>query len=135
MKNLRAAVVTIAAAASLAVVVPSTAQAAADCKSGGQAYICEYGITTQKLPNGTKEVFAVAPDHSVATRWTDSDGDWSHWESLGGYAKSKVVTSHYPTSPPGYFSIHALGADDFYWFRERDTNGNWSAWARNRDPQ
>ncbi|GGT25434.1 hypothetical protein GCM10010222_79230 [Streptomyces tanashiensis] len=135
MKKLRAAVVTIAAVAGLAMAVPPTAQAASGCTSGGKAYICEFGVTTKKLPNGTKQVFLVAPDRAVWTRWTDSDGDWSHWLSMGGVAMSAVVITVPQASLPWQFAIHVIGGDGVGWFRERDANGNWSEWARNRDPQ
>ncbi|MFE0376039.1 hypothetical protein ACFW1M_10700 [Streptomyces inhibens] len=127
MKKLRAAVVTIVAAASLAVVVPSTAQAADECKSGGQAYICEYGISSHNLSNGTKQVFTVAPDHSVVTRWTDTDGAWSRWASLGGHALSKIG---FRVKSADEFTIVTHGTDGFPWGRERDRNGNWGPWSQ-----
>ncbi|MEE1772394.1 hypothetical protein PUR34_30580 [Streptomyces sp. JV185] len=124
MKKLRAAGVTLAAAASLAVVVPATAQAA-DCKSGGQAYICEYGVTTHTLPDGTKQVFAVAPAHNVVTRWVDSDGDWSNWESMGGYALSKVRAFNHSDGT----SRIVVNMEADVWQRLRNLNGYWSPWS------
>ncbi|WP_459739525.1 hypothetical protein [Streptomyces sp. E-15] len=56
MNKFRAAVVTVAAVAGLAVAVPQAAQAANGCKTGGRSYMCEFGITTKKLPDGTKQV-------------------------------------------------------------------------------
>ncbi|MEU6975546.1 MULTISPECIES: hypothetical protein [unclassified Streptomyces] len=135
MKKFKATLVTLAAVAGLAVAVPSTAQAATGCKTGGHAYICEYGVNTKVLPDGTKQVFVVDPDRSVWTRWTDSDGDWSSWLSMGGVAMSGVVTSVWQQSLPWQFSIHVIGTDGHGWFRERGADGSWSAWAPNRDPQ
>jgi hypothetical protein len=133
VNRIKAAVVTAAAVASLVVTV-APAQAAESCKSGGQTYMCEYGITTKKLPDGTKQVFAVGLDREVHTRWTDSDGDWSDWESMGGVAMSAVALTQ-SRYDPWVFSIHVIGTDGFGWFRERGENGYWSDWARNRDPQ
>ncbi|MFB7216521.1 hypothetical protein [Streptomyces sp. NPDC056255] len=126
MKKRMAAVATLAAAASLAVVVPSTAQAASECKSGGQAYICEYGVTTHTLPDGTKQVFAVAPVHNVVTRWVESDGDWSRWESMGGYGLSKVRAFN---NSNGTTRIVVTMEDD-NWERNRQLSGYWTPWSR-----
>ncbi|GAA2820254.1 hypothetical protein [Streptomyces showdoensis] len=136
MNKLKAGILTLAAVAGLGVAVPSTAQAANGCKTGGHAYMCEFGVTTKVLPDGTKQVFLVdAADRSVWTRWTDSDGDWSRWVSMGGVAMSAVQTTVWDNSRPWEFSIHVIGRDGYGWFRERGADGSWSDWARNRDPR
>ncbi|MFI0716226.1 hypothetical protein ACH4SK_37630 [Streptomyces inhibens] len=125
MKKFRAAIVTMAAAASLAVMVPSSAQAAEECKSAGQAYICDFGITTHKMPDGGKQVFAVAPQRNVVTRWEQSDGSWSHWESMSGIVDSKVRC--FDDVGPGKTRIVA-DMNGGVWERVRLESGTWTPW-------
>jgi hypothetical protein len=133
MNKIKAAVVAVAAVAGLAVAVPPVAQAANGCKTGGHAYMCEFGITTKKLPDGTKQVFVVGTERAVWTRWTDSDGDWSEWESMGGRAVSTVVITD--EGQPWQFAIHTIMPDGYGWYRLRNVNGYWTDWARNPDPK
>ncbi|WP_314616945.1 hypothetical protein [Streptomyces stackebrandtii] len=87
----------------------------------------EYGISTTRFPNGTKEEFVVGADHAVWTNWTYTDGSWNGWVSMGGWVKSGIEIG-YLRDDPYNFTIAAVGSDDNYWFRERYTDGSWSNW-------
>ncbi|MEU0847001.1 hypothetical protein ABZ387_03425 [Streptomyces flaveolus] len=120
----------IAAAAVASVAVVATPAEASNCSRGGGVYICEYGVTNYKLPNGTKQEFVVGTDRAVWTRWTDSDGDWSGWMSMGGRAWSTARAYDYDTSDPWTFRVFYYDETGEYWGRNRDHDGNWSTWTR-----
>ncbi|MER7760184.1 hypothetical protein [Streptomyces sp. NPDC097619] len=124
----KAAVVAAAALASVAVV--ATPAQASYCSHGGGVYICEYGVTTYPLPNGTKQEFVVGSDRAVWTRWSDSDGVWSRWISMGGKTPGKIYVKDYETSDPWTFRVYYFDEKAEYWARNRDHDGNWSAWRR-----
>ncbi|MEV4502094.1 hypothetical protein [Streptomyces klenkii] len=82
MKRIKAVVVALATMAGLAVAV-TPAQAADTCTAGGGGkYVCDFGVTDHKLPNGEKEQFLVGLDYAVWTRWTVSK-QWTGWVSMG----------------------------------------------------
>lgn len=132
VRKFKAALIAAAAVASVAVV--ATPAEASSCSRGGGAYICEYGVTSYKLPNGTKQEFIVGTDHAVWTRWTDSDGDWSRWQSMGGNAWSKAYAYDYDTSDRWSFRVFYYDQSAEYWGRNRDHNGNWSPWTHYDTP-
>lgn len=127
-KRCKAAVLALVAVAGLA--VAATPAQASSCKRGGGVYLCEYGVTSYKLPNGTKQEFVVGTDRAVWTRWTDSDGDWSGWMSMGGRAWSPARAYDYETSDPWSFRVFYYDETGEYWGRNRDHDGNWSSWIR-----
>ncbi|MDF6017037.1 hypothetical protein [Streptomyces sp. JH34] len=128
VRKLKAAVIVAAAVVSVSVV--ATPAEASNCSRGGGVYICEYGVSSYKLPDGTKQEFVVGTDRAVWTRWTDSDGDWSGWMSMGGNAWSTVRAYDYETSDPWTFRVFYYDQTAEYWGRNRDHDGNWSSWTR-----
>ncbi|GLX19822.1 hypothetical protein Slala01_34660 [Streptomyces lavendulae subsp. lavendulae] len=128
VRKFNAAVIAAVAVASVAVV--ATPAEAGGCSRGGRAYICEYEPTTHPLPDGRKQDFIVGTDRAVWTRWTDSDGDWSKWMSMGGRASSKAYVYDYDTSDPWSFRLFYYDEKAEYWGRNRDHDGNWSSWIR-----
>ncbi|MEV7544088.1 hypothetical protein [Streptomyces sp. NPDC089915] len=127
VRKFKAAVIAAAALASVAAV--ATPAEASNCSRGGGVYICEYGVTSYKLPNGTKQEFIVGTDRAVWTRWTDSDGDWTGWSSMGGRASSTARAYDYDTSDPWTFRVFYYDERGEYWGRNRDHDGNWSGWT------
>ncbi|MEV6956258.1 hypothetical protein [Streptomyces sp. NPDC051183] len=128
VQKLKAAVIAATAVASVAAV--ATPAEAGSCSRGGRAYICDYGVTSYLLPNSTKQEFVVGTDRAVWTRWTDSDGDWSGWESMGGKAWSTARAYDYDTSDPWTFRVFYYNDKGEYWGRNRDRSGTWSPWTR-----
>ncbi|WP_404867404.1 hypothetical protein ACI1MP_01125 [Kitasatospora griseola] len=127
IRKLKAVVVAAAVAAGVA--VSSAPAQASVCSSAGREYICEYKVATYNLPNNTKQNFVVGADYAVWTRWTDTNNVWGPWISMGGNVRSSVSFLT-PTSDPWNFLIIAMGTDNNTWGRERDHNGNWSAWFK-----
>ncbi|MGW2672487.1 hypothetical protein ACWC5F_31115 [Streptomyces sp. NPDC001272] len=134
VRKLKAAAVAATAVASVAVMATPAQAGAAYCSHGGGVYLCEYSPTTRVLPDGTKQDFVVGTDRAVWTRWTDSDGDWSRWMSMGGKAYSKVYTYDYDTSDPWSFRMFYYDQQAEYWGRNRDHDGNWSGWIHYDTP-
>ncbi|MFQ6144578.1 hypothetical protein ACLMNJ_16100 [Streptomyces seoulensis] len=132
VQKVKAMVIAAAAVASVAVVA-APAQAG-NCSRGGGVYLCEYGVTSYKLPNGTKQEFIVGTDRAVWTRWNDSDGDWTGWTSMGGQAWSTAYAYDYDTSDPWTFRVFYYDQSAEYWGRNRDHNGNWSPWTHYDTP-
>ncbi|GAA5074305.1 hypothetical protein [Streptomyces similanensis] len=132
VQKVKAIVIAAAAVASVAVVA-APAQAG-NCSRGGGVYLCEYGVTSYKLPNGTKQEFIVGTDRAVWTRWSDSDGDWTGWMSMGGQAWSTAYAYDYDTSDPWTFRVFYYDQSAEYWGRNRDHNGNWSPWTHYDTP-
>ncbi|GAA0296939.1 hypothetical protein GCM10010302_39500 [Streptomyces polychromogenes] len=126
VRKLKAAVIAAAAVASVAVV--ATPAEASNCSRGGGVYLCEYGVTSYKLPNGTKQEFVVGTDRAVWTRWTDSDGDWTRWMSMGGRASSTARAYDYDGGDGWTFRVFYYDETGEYWGRNRDHDGNWSPW-------
>ncbi|MFJ7130969.1 hypothetical protein [Streptomyces sp. NPDC098101] len=129
MRRLKSALAAVAALAAFAGVgvAAAPAQAATHCTTKGQKYFCEYGVTTTKFPDGTKQEFVVGADHGVWTNWTRTDGSWNGWTSMGGWVKSRVEIDYFQDSPLN-FSIAAIGSDGNYWFRIRHSDGSWTGW-------
>ncbi|MFK0104080.1 hypothetical protein [Streptomyces sp. NPDC091217] len=129
MRTFRSALTAVAALAAFAGVgvAAAPAQAATNCTDKGHKYLCQYGITTTQLDNGTTEEFVVGTDHAVWTNWSYPDGSWNGWVSMAGWVQSPVYIGHFPGSLD-YFTIDAVGSDGNYWFRLRSTNGSWSPW-------
>ncbi|MGW4726123.1 hypothetical protein [Streptomyces sp. S1] len=129
MRRLKSALAAVAALAAFAGVgvAAAPAQAATSCTTKGQKYFCEYGVTTTKFPDGTKQEFVVGTDHGVWTNWTRTDGSWNGWLSMGGWVKSRVEIGYFQDSPLN-FSIAAIGSDGNYWFRIRRSDGSWTDW-------
>ncbi|MFB7611201.1 hypothetical protein [Streptomyces gardneri] len=129
MRRFKSALAAIAALAAFAGVgvAAAPAQAATYCTNKSQKFFCEYGISTTKFPDGTKEEFVVGADHAVWTNWTYTDGSWNGWVSMGGWVKSGIEIGYLQDNPYN-FTIAAIGSDDNYWFRVRHTNGSWSSW-------
>ncbi|MFJ9707156.1 hypothetical protein [Streptomyces sp. NPDC101234] len=130
MRRFRSALTAVAALAAFAGVgvAAAPAQAATICKDKGINYLCQYGITTTKLDNGTTQEFVVGTDHAVWTNWSYSDGNWNGWVSMAGWAQSRVSIGRSSSGTLNYFTINAIGSDGNYWFRQRFTNGQWSPW-------
>jgi hypothetical protein len=129
MRRFRSALTAVAAlAAFTGVGVAAPAQAATYCSTKGQKYFCEYGVSTTKLVNGTKEEFVVGADHAVWTNWTYPDGSWNGWESLGGWVKSRIDVDPQQQTSDSLIFMSAIGKDDNYWFRVRYPSGSWTAW-------
>lgn len=133
MKRTKAVAVAVAVAAG---VLAATAPAeASECKRGGGRYICEYGVTTKDLPNGERQEFIVGTNQAVWTRWTEPDRGWNRWQSMGGYAKSKVtVTDHWSFGDPWAFTLIVKGKDDWLWVNHRSHEGDWSGWQHHPGP-
>lgn len=129
MRRFRSVFATVAVLAAFAgaSAVAAPAQAATYCTTKGQKYFCEYGISTTKFLNGTKEEFVVGPDHAVWTNWTNPDGSWNGWVSMGGWVKSRIeVTAQ--EQPNSIIQMSAIGKDDGLWLRFRYSNGVWTDW-------
>ncbi|MEU8775511.1 hypothetical protein [Streptomyces sp. NPDC048606] len=129
VRKIQAVAVAAAALASVAVVA-TPAEASSYCSRGGGVYFCEYGVTKHRLPDDTKQEFVIGTDRAVWTRWTDSDGDWSKWMSMGGRASSQAYVYDYDTSDPWSFRLFYYDEKAEYWGRNRDHDGNWSGWIR-----
>ncbi|WP_157880778.1 hypothetical protein [Streptomyces sp. Root1310] len=130
MRRFKGALVAVAALAAFAGVgvAASPAQAATYCSTKGQKYFCEYGVSTTKLANGTKEEFVVGADHAVWTNWTYPDGSWNGWVSMGGWVKSRITVDPQQATSDAIIIMSAIGKDDNYWFRIRGSNGSWTKW-------
>ncbi|MFI5983630.1 hypothetical protein ACIBEA_22465 [Streptomyces sp. NPDC051555] len=133
--RIRAAVLAATLLAGLAVAV-TPAQALSHCNGGGGAvYICEYGVTTHALPNGAKQEFLIGTDRALWTRWTDTRGTWSGWQSMGGVFTDKIyVIDRWSAGDPWRFALSVRGDDGYQWVNLRDHGGGWSGWHRMPDP-
>ncbi|GGQ21302.1 hypothetical protein [Streptomyces roseolilacinus] len=129
MRRFRSALAATAALAAFAGLgaAAAPAQAATYCTNKGQKYLCEYGVSTTKFLNGTKEEFVVGADHAVWTNWTHPDGSWNGWVSMGGWVQSRVNVDPEETSRT-LIVMSAIGKDGNRWFRMRHTNGYWTEW-------
>ncbi|CAL9322023.1 hypothetical protein [Streptomyces sp. SudanB182_2057] len=126
-RSVLAAAVTLAAFAGVGVAA-APAQAATYCTNKGQKYFCEYGVSTTKMANGTKEEFVVGSDHAVWTNWTYPDGSWNGWVSMDGWVQSRIEADAEQKTADSWISISAVGGDGNRWFRVRYGNGTWSDW-------
>ncbi|MCB5164952.1 hypothetical protein LG634_08935 [Streptomyces bambusae] len=133
VRKLKAAVIAATAVASVAVMA-TPAQATNYCSLGGGVYFCDYGVTSYPLPNGTTQEFVVGTDRAVWTRWTNTNGQWSRWMSMGGKAYSKVYVHDYETSDPWSFRAFYWDQIGEYWGSNRDHDGNWSKWTQYDTP-
>ncbi|WP_260610803.1 hypothetical protein [Streptomyces sp. WAC06614] len=126
--TIKAVLLTAAAVAGLA--LTTTPAQAANCSLGGGVYICEYGVTTQNLPNGTTQQFVVGTDSAVWTRWTSTSGSWSGWQSMGGRAASKIYIhdGRFPDGDPWTFWVLYHGSDGYAHENGRKHDGNWTGW-------
>ncbi|MBF6048517.1 hypothetical protein GO001_25475 [Streptomyces sp. NRRL B-1677] len=112
LKRIKAVAVALATMAGLAVAV-TPAQAADTCTAGGGGkYVCDYGVTDHKLPNGEKEQFLVGLDYAVWTRWTVSK-QWTGWVSMGmpdplGNARATSKISVSDAQGQGKFETHIV---------------------------
>ncbi|WP_330456116.1 hypothetical protein OIB37_04070 [Streptomyces sp. NBC_00820] len=133
MKRIKAALLTAAVVAGVAVTAATPAQALSYCNVGGGTVICEYGVTRTTLPDGTLQEFAIGTDKAVWTRWTTSSGGWTSWQSMGGEWRSGVTIR---TQQVGsyLFAIVLKGTDDWLWWDLRDSQGNWTGWSHVPDP-
>ncbi|MFJ3876162.1 hypothetical protein ACIPW5_01730 [Streptomyces sp. NPDC090077] len=106
---------------------PNPAAAAGYCHVAGLGgdYICEYGEAWQTFPNGTRQVFIVGTDFAVWTRWNNTGGGWSDWQSLGGTVRSGVRIEGNNTWTP---TISVVGMDGERWYRHRLNSGSWTGW-------
>jgi hypothetical protein len=113
-----------------------------DPKIGGTFY-CDLdlgwtsGEATWTFPNKTTEKFVIGTNAAVWTAWSNTSGGWTGWT---GWTSMGGVATAYP--PQFYFGgkffqqagglwtprLDIVGADGGVWFRQRDTEGNWSAW-------
>ncbi|MGE7390700.1 hypothetical protein ACQKM2_35005 [Streptomyces sp. NPDC004126] len=91
----------------------------------GGDYICEYGEAWQTFPNGTRQVFIVGTDFAVWTRYSNTGGGWSGWESMGGTVRSGVRIEGNNSWNP---TISVVGMDGERWFRHRLNSGSWTGW-------
>lgn len=126
-KSVLAAVAAVAACAGVGMAA-APVQAATSCTNKSQKYFCEYGISTTKLANGTKEEFVVGSDHAVWTNWTYPDGSWNGWVSMGGWVQSRIQVDPQQSTSDSLVFMSALGKDNNYWFRVRYPNGTWTDW-------
>ncbi|MFF9567741.1 hypothetical protein [Streptomyces sp. NPDC014685] len=132
-KRVRAALLVASVVAGLAVAA-APAQAS-ECRKGGAVYICEYGVSVQKLPDGTRQEFVIGTDEAVWTRWTNTSGKWTGWVSMGGVAKSAVtITDHWSFGDPWVFSLVVKGSDGQLWVNHRPHEGNWTGWYPHPGP-
>ncbi|MFD0356217.1 hypothetical protein ACFVHW_21130 [Streptomyces sp. NPDC127110] len=133
--RIKAGVLAAATVAGLALTT-APADAADHCKAGGGGvYICQYGVTKHKLPDGGKQQFLVGTDNAVWTRWTDSDGDWTHWSSMGGTARSEIVViDRFSGGDPWQFSLSVEGNDGWRFVKTRHHDGSWTDWYPMPDP-
>ncbi|MFJ9648894.1 hypothetical protein ACWEPM_33810 [Streptomyces sp. NPDC004244] len=93
----------------------------------GGDYICEYGESWHTYPNGQRQVFIIGTDFAIWTRWNDSNGNWSGWESMGGRAASGVRVEGNKTWNP---TISHVGTDGDRWYRHRLNSGSWTNWQK-----
>jgi hypothetical protein len=138
--NLATATVAASAMALAAVVLPTgpanAAPAAAAAAAAedtchhptlGGTYICDYGVATATLADGRKQVFVVAPNHSVYSRWQLGGGTWNDsWYDMGGDVWSPVQVTHNSTN---HIRIEVTGSDGDRYFRHRNASTEaWSWW-------
>ncbi|AZM92504.1 hypothetical protein [Streptomyces sp. W1SF4] len=99
--------------------------AAGSCHVSGLGgdYVCEYGEAWQTFPDGTRQVFIVGTDFAVWTRYGNTSGGWSGWESMGGEVRGGVRIEGNHTWNP---TISAVGRDGDLWFRHRLNSGSWT---------
>ncbi|MEV3874249.1 hypothetical protein [Streptomyces sp. NPDC049906] len=103
------------------------APAASGCSyDGGARYICAYGISKVKYPNGQVEEFHVGTNWWVYSRLSSSGG-WSNWKPTHGMARSRIEVFNNNTWSP-YLRI--IGNDGNYWYRARDAVNGWGSWHR-----
>ncbi|WP_307669025.1 hypothetical protein [Streptomyces sp. V2I9] len=135
MKKIKAAVVTVAAMAGLAVSI-TPAQAADICTAGGNGkYICKYGVTKHDLPNGEDEQYFVGTDYAVWTRWT-TNGSWSRWTSMGkpdpygkASAASPIKVTDTQTSNQFRTTVHLTNSNGAFVGKTRyDIGLDWQNW-------
>ena len=123
-----AAVVTTAVAGLGATAAPAQASSAT-CTDRGLTYLCAYGEVAVTLADGTTQVFAVAPDHTLRTSWDNSASVWTSWRSMGGYAQSPINDSYsFGDNDLYHFAIVVLGANGHGEYRERGDDGVWTPW-------
>ncbi|MCX4549925.1 hypothetical protein OG204_17075 [Streptomyces sp. NBC_01387] len=135
MKKIRVAVLTAAVLAGLAVTA-APAQAVSHCKDSGAVYICEYGVTVQKLPDGTKQEFLVGTDSAVWTRWNNTSGKWTGWQSMGGVVSGRIVViDRWSNGDPWKFALSVPTPDGGRWVNARNHEGVWTGWFPMPDPE
>ncbi|MFD8850323.1 hypothetical protein [Streptomyces sp. NPDC059604] len=132
-KKFKAALLAAAVFAGLA--VATTPAQASECKRGGGVYICEYGVSVKKLPDGTRQEFIIGTNKAVYTRWNDTSGDWTKWKSMGGSAKSGVsITDHWSQGDPWSFHLVITQTDGQFWVNGRKRDGFWTGWYPHPGP-
>lgn len=75
---------------------------------------------------GRLDVFITGTDGALWHRWYPykDDGNWSHWESLGGTLVGAPTVASWA---PGRLDVFGVGQDNALWTRYYD-NKKWSAW-------
>ena len=123
-----AAVVTTAVAGLGATAAPAQASSAT-CTDRGLTYLCAYGEVAVTLADGTTQVFAVAPDHTLRTTWDNSASVWTSWRSMGGDIVGKIHR-YQPAkkTDPDTFAIVGQGAVGYGVGRGRGDDGVWTPW-------
>jgi hypothetical protein len=119
----------VAAVPAQATVMPPAPPNVTYCQQSGATYICQYGMATAVLANGTKENFVVGTDFAVWTDLQNPDGSWSGWSSMGGVVYSKVNIAHAFFDDENQVVISAKGSDGNQWARARTDNGEWTPWV------
>ncbi|MGW1834944.1 hypothetical protein [Streptomyces sp. NPDC002067] len=134
MKKIRAAVVAAAVLAGIAVTA-APANAESNCNRASATYICEYGVTVYKYPDGTKQEFLVGADHAVWSRYNNTKGKWTGWYSTGGNAVSRIEVGHRWSAGDHWgFDIVARHPDGAYRINARNHEGQWTGWMPVPDP-
>ncbi|MFF0478918.1 hypothetical protein [Streptomyces sp. NPDC004284] len=127
-RKLKAGVMALVAAATLAVTTAPAAEAS-NCKFGGVTINCDYPVSEHVFSDGALQQFVIGTDAAVWTRWTNPQRtSWSSWESMGGEARSAVAVKQHYTQDS--ILIGVIGTDGYWWSKYRQPSGTWNAWQR-----
>ncbi|MFF9478705.1 hypothetical protein [Streptomyces sp. NPDC014733] len=125
LKKVQAALLAATAVAGIAV---SAAPAqASDCKVAGLPVICEFTVAGWKFDDGVRQEFAISTDTAMYTRWTDGNGNWGGWQSMGGSWTGPAHLGKYQPDSRA-LDVSARGTDGEMWHNQRSIGGSWSGW-------
>ncbi|MGW1836855.1 hypothetical protein [Streptomyces sp. NPDC002067] len=125
LKKVQAAVLAAVAVAGIAVsAAPAQAKG---CEVAGLPVICDFTVAGWKYDDGVRQEFAVSTNSAMYTRWTDGNGNWGGWQSMGGLFTSAPSLSKYQSDSRA-LDVSARGTDGETWHNQRSIGGSWSGW-------
>jgi hypothetical protein len=95
-------------------------------------YVCEYGTTLVRWPDGHLQYFVVGTDYAVWDSYQVAPYStaWSNWRYLGGIARSRVTWYGVDWTRIG---LNVIGTDGRYYCKRWTSDADWwpsqTGWA------